>query len=385
MEDEYEYLAPEFFTRFGCKMGKCRKACCTGWPISFSVEDYFLLMGMECDEEMRHRLDRGVKVALSPTEEHYAQIMPRYDGDCYMRLEDGRCAIQAAFGEKALPRVCRLYPRGVRCIPKPECAPANSCERVIELLFEEKAPISFKHIKLPIAPPKGEKRLVSFPTMGKEQEIRLWLIEVLQGDGRDVSGNIISLGYALKELDCVLAAEDDEALTALLKRKSFLPNTLPRPDLAYGLGTAKRLLCWLDDRSESLHDYGQEAINFYAAAADESAHYLQAAATFESRFPDWRLFTENMMANHLFFEQFPYQDRPETPYHEFLAVCALYAVLRLVCIGCTANDPRKEKLVDVCAAAFRLVEHTSFSTYAAHELEAIGCTTPEKAVNLAFL
>lgn len=221
--------------------------------------------------------------------------------------------------------------------------------------------------------------------MGKEQEIRLWLIEVLQGDGRDVSGNIISLGYALKELDCVLAAEDGEALTALLKRKSFLPDTLPRPDLAYGLGTAKRLLCWLDERSESLHDYGQEAINFYAAAADESAHYLQAAATFESRFPDWRLFTENMMANHLFFEQFPYQDRPETPYHEFLAVCALYAVLRLVCIGCTANDPRKEKLVDVCAAAFRLVEHTSFSTYAAHELEAIGCTTPEKAVNLAFL
>lgn len=385
MEEDYEYLAPEFFTRFVCKMGECRKACCTGWPISFSVEDYFLLMGLDCDEEMRRRLDRGVKVALTPTEEHYAQITPRFDGDCYMRLEDGRCAIQANFGEKALPRLCRLYPRGIRGIPKPECAPANSCERVIELLYEEKAPIRFKRIRLPIAPPKGEKRAVSFPTMGREQEIRLWLIEVLQCDVHNISGSIVAIGYALRELDGVIRAKDSDGLTALFKRKSFLPDELPKPDLLYGLGIAKRLLCWLDERSESLHDYGQEAISFYAEAEDEGAHYRQAAAVFDARFPSWRLFTSNMMANHLFFEQFPYQDRPETPRHEFLALCALYAILRLVCIGCTANDPREEKLIDVCAAAFRLIEHTSFSTYAAHELVDLGCATPEEAVHLAFL
>ena len=41
------YLAPDYVPGFACKMGACRAACCEGWPISFSMTDYFRLIGVD--------------------------------------------------------------------------------------------------------------------------------------------------------------------------------------------------------------------------------------------------------------------------------------------------------------------------------------------------
>ena len=39
MIEKHIFLSPDYFENFICKMGKCRKPCCEGWPVTFSVED----------------------------------------------------------------------------------------------------------------------------------------------------------------------------------------------------------------------------------------------------------------------------------------------------------------------------------------------------------
>ena len=83
---EEPYLVPDYFPAFSCKMGACRRPCCEGWPISVSMKDYFRLMGADCSAELRRRLDSGLHLSLHPSEDAYAQILPRYDGVCPLHM-----------------------------------------------------------------------------------------------------------------------------------------------------------------------------------------------------------------------------------------------------------------------------------------------------------
>ena len=110
MKQTNDFLIPDYFPDFHCKMGDCRAACCQGWPISISMENYFSLLGMDCPPDLRSRLDVGLRMVEHPTKDEYARFNPRWDGNCPMRMEDGRCSLHAEIGEDSLPEVCRLYP-----------------------------------------------------------------------------------------------------------------------------------------------------------------------------------------------------------------------------------------------------------------------------------
>ena len=61
MDDErspksHPYFVPDYFLRFACKIGTCRTACCVGWPVSISQENYFRLLGVDCSTDLRRRL-----------------------------------------------------------------------------------------------------------------------------------------------------------------------------------------------------------------------------------------------------------------------------------------------------------------------------------------
>ncbi len=384
-----EYLVPDYYEHFSCKMGACRSACCVGWPITFSLEDYFRLTGSECSPELRQRIDRGVRVELNPTPEAYAQIAPKYDGQCPMRLEDGRCAVHAELGEHALSQICRLYPRGIRAgADGCECSCASSCEAVLEMLFEHDEPIRFFRREMEAEPPAQAARTVTFETLGRAQEIRLWLISIVQNRTLPLPQRLVSLGLALKQLEEVLHQKDPAALQKLLS--SQWVQTLPRFEvnkshLLFGLEKAEKLVELLDARSRSLHDYGQEALDYFNRSDYPFERYIVARLRFESRFPKWEIWFEHMLVNHMFFEQFPFQDRPDSLWDEFVAISAVYALLRLLCIGWLAHRKEENDFVDICAAAFRLIDHTAFDRYASRALRDLGCTTPQSVFDLIVL
>ena len=390
MKEVHDYLMPEYFSKFVCKMGKCRSACCVGWPITFSVDDFFRLTSSECSPELRRRMDRGIRVELSPTPERYAQIAPRYDGQCPMRLSDGRCAVHAELGEDKLATVCRLYPRGIRTHGGYECSCANSCEAVLELMFEQDAPLGFITQPMSFDAPPAQPRAVFFDTMGHEQEIRLWLIGIMQQRTQPLPQRIMSLGLALERLEQVLDVKDERTLTALIAQRwqAALPLfDITQAHLEFGLDKARALVALLGERSDSLRQYGQEALDYFELSERPFEKYMVSRIRFENSLPKWEIWFEHVLVNHMFFEQFPFQDRPDSLWDEFVAISAVYALLRFLSIGHLAQSKCgcEADFVEMVAAAFRLIDHTDFDRYASRALHDMGCDAPQKVFDLVVM
>ena len=279
-----------------------------------------------------------------------------------MRLADGRCGLQVEAGEDALPAVCRQYPRSIRL---GECCCSTSCEAVIELL-DRKAPIQFQAISLEdTAYPR--KRVHFFETGGREIEIRLWPIAFLQDRSIPLGRRLARLGEGVRHLDEALTAHDFNALDDLLSGKT----DIRVPELADGISTAldivRQLLVRLDDLSDSIRDYGKIAVRHFdregTLSREAIAHRLSQTS------PYWEAWFENMMVNHMYFSQFPFQDRPVSLKDEIIALYAVYALLRFLTIG--AGDGTKRRMADIAAALFRLVDHTAFDCYAVPILKQI--------------
>ena len=381
MRETHEYLMPDYFVHFACKMGRCRSACCVGWPITISLEDYYRLLSAPCSSPLRGRIDCGLHPLNRPTREEYAQISPRYDGNCPMRMDDGRCGLHSELGEDALPFVCRLYPRGVRAEGDYECSLANSCEGVLELLMEKEDSIAFERREMTFDLPEPRGRTVFFETVGREQEIRLWLISFLQNRALSLPERLMALGGALTRIDRALSAGDADAVDALLREKTrtaargcWKPE---RSHLTRGLRIAEGMLAKVDARSQSVRDFGESTLAYFGDDERTFEKYLLARLRMESLFPRWENWFENMLVNHMFFARFPFQDRPVSLADEYIALAGIYTLLRFLCVGWMAERESADALTDVAAAAFRLIDHTEFDRYAAGILKSFGLGSAE--------
>lgn len=335
MDDErtpesHTYFVPDYFLRFACKIGACRSACCNGWPVSISQENYFRLLGVDCGADLRRRLDCAMRMADYPTPECYAHFEHRYDGECALRLADGRCALHAELGEDLLADVCRLFPRGIRrseC--GEECSAANSCEATLELLWAADAPITFVEAELPLEPPVLPPCSADLPPRGE----RLALISPLQEKGTSPAAAIAEIGRAL---GC------DDAWDA--------------GDLADVLAAAESLLEHLGQRSDSIGDLAAKAQSYL-----HNGDYAARKQAFLARFPGWEAFICRVLVNHLFFLQFPVSRKAVQQQAEYRSLCAVYGLLCFIAMECTGETDGEVELIDSCAALFRLVEHSSFT------------------------
>lgn len=390
MKITHDFLMPEYYTRFSCKMGGCRSACCVGWPISVSMENYFRLLGIDCSKSLRDRLDIALRIVDNPTKDRYAQFSPRYDGNCPLRLDDGRCAIHADLGEAVLPDICRLYPRGIRADHCYECSCANSCEGVLELLFSEKEPIKFVNQSLSVDITDNKAHKSMFDTLGRGQDIRLCLIKFLQDRRYPLTKRLLNLYPIIDEFETAMKNKDSEAIDAIISRvergEADVSGELECNESKFlrGFDVIKNIVMWIDDRHGSVKDYADHAIKYYGED-DVAGRYREAEEHFEELFPNSEAWFENMLVNHMFFSRFPLQERPVTFENEYIALCSEYAILRFVTIGWMADKNSLSDFVDVCAAAFRIIDHTEFEPYAAILLKKFGINNRENLETLLVL
>lgn len=342
MKETNDFLMPEYYSEFRCKMGECRTACCVGWPISVSLENYFKLIGMDCTPALRSRLDVGLRMSDRPTPEHYACFNPRYDGNCPMRMEDGRCSIHAEMGEDALADVCRLFPRGIRVDGVRECSCSNSCEAVAEIFLGMPEPMKFVRKKITVEVPDGSDNTGHVHTE-EEQSKRMAIIAQLQSRDKSLPQRIAELGEKMGRTETAVGCGVDGA--ALL---------IP-------------MLKTLAEHHDSITDYAAEAISCFAGADGvyDCAAYEKARAEFEERFPGSEILFEHLLVNHIFFSRFPITGRKMAEIDVWKALVLIFALLRFVSIGYTASHSDENGLVDAAAACFRMIDHTEFEPYAA--------------------
>ena len=91
---------------------------------------------------------------------------------------------------------------------------------------------------------------------------------------------------------------------------------------------------------------------------------------------------EQVIVNHVFFERFPFSDRHENMWDEYLSLCAGYGLLRFLAVSWMSDKSDEADLVDVCAATFRLIDHSSFDWNAAVLLERMHLVDEEDMARL---
>ncbi|MDY4031898.1 MAG: flagellin lysine-N-methylase [Pyramidobacter sp.] len=374
MAGTQQILVPEYFPKFQCKCGACRSCCCSGWGVSVSRTDYFRLLGMNCTASLRKRLDRAFSVLPDATPERYAGLNHDWRGRCYLQREDGYCALQRERGEAAIPGVCRLYPRGLRAAFEGECACANSCERTLELLLEQREPLRFLLIEKPASLP--DFRIGENPEAARrDRERRDRCLAILQDRCRSVPQRLMDLGALAEPV-----------------------SASPEPDRAEAFRLCALLLSELAGGSLSLSGYASEVFALYgvpfaagsfkAVSAAEFApaveRYVRFSDEFAADFPVWPTFAEHLLVNHVFFAGFPASAATEAMKKELAAFCAAYALTRFMAVGWTREHRSAEALIDVCAAAFRFIEHGNFARNAPIVLREAGALSPDGVAKLAL-
>ncbi|MDD2648035.1 MAG: flagellin lysine-N-methylase [Eubacteriales bacterium] len=349
-----EFIAPDYYEDFMCKCGECRNSCCLGWPISVSMKEYFNLIGIECSDKLHHEIECALHLRDEPESGDYAVISQNWLGDCPMHGKDGLCALQRECGEGVLPRLCRVYPRRLEAaggLKKAVCS--NSCEKVIELMMNRETPLSFGKIYIDAEP-----------------EIT-----------RD-----IDVGFILYEYD---------ALKTLRRRSLPLSERLRIicgfPCVNAGNDTASSALCVLSgmllsmsENSASLSRFGADSFRRYSGSG-AFERYIKDSERLSALMPDLESAYENILANHMFYEDFPLSDERIAARDERLSLAAVYAVLRFVTVGYMAERSERSDFADAAAGAFRFIEHTAFYLNAAAALHAVKLADENAAAALLLL
>ena len=122
------------------------------------------------------------------------------------------------------------------------------------------------------------------------------------------------------------------------------------------------------EASDSVREYAKTALPNLPGDAER----------FAAQFPDWEAGFENLLANHMFFANYPDLDGSESREEARMTLCLAYLLTRDLARGYTRDHGAFEDLADVVAAAFRLIEHSAFHRNAAILLRRAGIVSPEK-------
>lgn len=337
-------ISPLYYDSFQCKGGACRHSCCIGWPITINRDAYFRLIGMECSEELHHKIECAMHLAPHPSPEYYAQITPNWLGDCPLHRSDGLCQLQLECGEVALPEICRVYPRSKRDRVDGQdehykCICTASCEAIVEVFMNQTAPLSFCEQDVP-------------------EEI-MAIREVLP------AGATEKIQQAIKTMQ-------DRTCT-LPERLSKLGAVSLKSPKECTLAQMSALLGELHESSQSLKRFAGEALAKSLQDMKTLNTWATDSAAFENCYPDWEIWFEHLLCNHIVYDDYPYGEPRLMESESFDGLAALYGLLRVVCTGTIAcGKTDREALVDAIAGTFRYVEHTSFSVQVVRGMKRYG-------------
>ena len=111
-----QVLEPDYYQQFQCTGGGCRYHCCQQWSITFSRSDYSAIKKRPKSPELQKLAEekivriRGARAREQ--EEFFVEFqLVAENRHCPLQREDGLCRLQLECGEKALPKVCRVFPR----------------------------------------------------------------------------------------------------------------------------------------------------------------------------------------------------------------------------------------------------------------------------------
>jgi lysine-N-methylase len=344
-----EYLVPDYYKDFSCKGKDCRYTCCSGWKVTIPMNEYFKLHGITCNKKLRENIDRTFRPLPDFTPERYAEIIHNSLGECPLLLDNGYCNLHSQLGEEILPSVCRYYPRGPKVDYAFECATTNSCEKTLELLFENEDKITFEKRKLEFKMPlplrnvkKEDKEIYS--------NVRTFVFQILQDRTIASSSRILMIGKVLLSLD---QNEQSSLIDIDLSIETGSKN------IPYVFQIMQSVASWFIKTNPNLSPYLSDIL-IYLENKDIEEVYLQLENHLNDVLPNHEILFEKMLMNNLFFRQFPFQEFTSNFQEEFVYLCGAYMFTRFISLGYMRDKSTLEDFIDIMAKTFRVIAHIRF-------------------------
>ena len=331
-----DFLVPDYYKDFSCKGGECRDSCCVDWKVNISMQQYFLLHGLNCNKKLKDKIDRTFRPLINPSKDRYAEIVHTQDGDCPLHKADGYCLLHEKCGEEVLPWVCRYYPRGPRIDYLYEASCANSCERTLELLFSSSEPVSFSSFKTNFLMSKPQ----NLPSEAEKDNYKLDRENIF----RLMSNRSLSLRERLINLGEYLA----------LPKDSSFPK---KDDLEIVLNTLSGIFNTFEGKFPRVYELIEKANKVYQNS--KVSVYKEKLRIFESTFPNQEVLFEKMLVNEIYFRQFPYQ-KNMVKTDQFIAIIGIYLLLRFIGIALIEENDNLDNLIDIFSKFFTVVSHSDF-------------------------
>ena len=313
-------LKTGYFDEFSCKAVRCRNNCCQKWIVGLDKEDYQLVMGAECSEELRHRLEFAFQVPNRMFSHHYRVVAMDKNGLCPMLNDDRLCMLQIECGQEVLPKICRRYPRIRNEYASCDIyAGRSGCEGVIEQLLNTDRFVL-----------TNRKKLREISEQDDTLSGLLGTLDILQDNTLLLENRI--------ELICGESFFKDEhkLLNVSLLNMRTIFNEIYKISL-YTEKVLERYAC----------DHGYE-------------NYLSDFTVFTKKYTDWRHYFENILANHIVNVRYPYVDAEL--YHEDARVGLknVYMFMRMISAAYTRETEGLVPLVDSLLLLFKIVEQPNF-------------------------
>lgn len=339
-------LRPAYYDDFRCLAQACRISCCKGWNITFNKKDYLSLKRQEGSGDLNARMETGLRrLRRGAMAEKFYGEFNMDSGVCPLLGEDGLCQLQKEKGHRALPHVCRTYPRGEQYMASGcmERSLSPSCEAVLELLWNLPEGIEFRSAPLP----KGQQRYLNLHTQSPMPLwfplVREWCVDLLQNRRFTLPQRIWLMGLGLQEL-----TESGADIQRWVERAAVLPDSVNASDilptgsqqLVIFLSSCVRTLAGIRSSDPILRSVKSEALGALKLETHEAAGnitiplgpYQEIRARFEEVFKDRDYFMENLMTAVFFHLQMPQMGTKEDLWKGYVNFCNLYAVYRFLAV-----------------------------------------------------
>jgi len=311
------------------------------------MKEYYHLLGVECSDTLRRKLDCALNICHEPGKEGYAQLSANWLGLCMLQRDDGLCALQMELGDSILPQVCKLYPRSSKqliTINQGSCS--NSCEGVIELLMQFNEPLKFEDRDLLITPE------FKFDLSANEYDTCKESICIMQNRNHSLPQRFLLLSNHLNATDFNSEVPHNHNQAFLIL------NVLNQ----YFINSSISEYCQLTQDYFNLE--GKEFLNEVELSIILEKYKL-ANEHLEVILPDWHTLLEQLIVNHMFYNNFPYIDNHNHMVDSYLSLTLMYSFLRFNLLGFMSNKTDSKDLVDFLAALFRIIEHSNFKSIVA--------------------
>lgn len=383
-------IKPDFFDRFSCKGAGCGYTCCQGWGITMSKDEYRKTRNLLEGQGLYGGL-RVFKKLPPEQRSKYTEMAISLDenGFCPFLSEDKLCDLQCRFGPGILSNTCSVYPRDWnRYMDQVQCGMSLGCEKVLELLLENRGHISFSTQEedasgLSFRTEISAAVFPKFPLLAYYPDIVSFCIMLLQAEDVSLEDRIVLLGMGLQKIEALSQDGRDGEIPNFISR--YL-NTLEQEDantliaggkfnisvLMHNLILMKRSKTAEDRHYNELLNRINQRLDVKLVEKIEGGEVKQRVIFFSTeeyrclqdqyaRFMEGKeYFLENIMVAFLFYTNIPfYTPYGRTMWDNYIYFAWVYSIMKFTLTASMDDIRTDEDLISHCAILFRIWSHSS--------------------------